>query len=307
MPALTIQKTLFIQRPIDEVYACVRDFQQWKTWSPWIIAEPDCPVTASSDGRFYSWDGQVIGAGNMELRDLSVPRSVDYILTFLRPWKSVSDVRFEFVEQEGGTQLTWRMKGSLPFFMFFMKGSMEAMVGMDYERGLRMLKDHLELGHVPSALSFSEKVHVPGCQYLGLRTTCSIADIGKRMDDDFKRIMRWVEENDVALDGAPFSIYHKWDIAKGNTSYTAGVPIVKVPNRLGDSLVVGRREGSAVYQITHTGPYRHVGNAWAAGMMHSQNKVFRMNKKIDLFELYANSPHEVAEDELVTLVNFPLK
>ena len=35
------------------------------------------------------------------------------------------------------------MRGALPWFLFWMRPAMETFIGMDYERGLKMLKDWL--------------------------------------------------------------------------------------------------------------------------------------------------------------------
>lgn len=42
------------------------------------------------------------------------------------------------------------MDGKLPYFMFFMVKMMKNWIGMDYERGLAMLKEFIETGEVIS-------------------------------------------------------------------------------------------------------------------------------------------------------------
>jgi len=46
------------------------------------------------------------------------------------------------------TKVTWTMNGCVPIFLFFMIGMMKAWIGMDYERGLMMLKELAEKGKV---------------------------------------------------------------------------------------------------------------------------------------------------------------
>ncbi|MEZ6125282.1 MAG: hypothetical protein R3C49_19205 [Planctomycetaceae bacterium] len=46
--------------------------------------------------------------------------------------------------------LSWYLNGSLPWFMFWMVRRMEAYIGMDYARGLKMVKDYIESGRVDS-------------------------------------------------------------------------------------------------------------------------------------------------------------
>lgn len=61
------------------------------------------------------------------------------------------------------------------------------------------------------------------------------------------------------------------------------------------------------YVIRHIGPYHQLGNAWSSAVMHGRAKLFRQSRKVIPFETYENSPEEVAETELVTLVHFPVK
>jgi|TARA_B110000438_G_scaffold206565_2_gene198288 uncharacterized protein YndB with AHSA1/START domain len=118
MPKFAVSKSIDISKPIEETYACVRDFRTWPTWSPWLITEPEAAMVYAPDGKSYSWDGAVVGSGEMELLSESHPKRLRYQLTFLKPWKSISAVSFHFESTEAGSRVTWTMNGSLPFFSF---------------------------------------------------------------------------------------------------------------------------------------------------------------------------------------------
>jgi len=307
MPKFTVEKSVHVTVPADKVFGVVRDFRKWPEWSPWLISEPGCKVGYADDGRSYSWDGNVVGSGEMVVTGEGEPGSIDYDLTFLKPWKSESKVRFTFVEKDGGTEITWTMHGALPFFMFWMKPMMIAFVGMDYDRGLAMLKDFLEKGGVPSELNFPGVTRSPGFSYVGVKNACAIKGMADAMERDFKMVKDWVAESGTAPSGKPFSIYHKWGLVKGVTEYTVGFPVADVPGSLPAGLVSGEQPTCDVYPVKHTGAYRHLGNAWSAGVMHGRAKVFAQSRKIHPFEVYENDPSEVSEDELLSVVNFPVK
>ncbi len=152
MPKMTILRSQEIDRPIASVFEVVRDFHQWPKWSPWLIADPDCKLEARND--WYSWEGEICGAGRMDVVGEVENESITYDLQFLKPWKSRADVKITLTRKKEKTEVTWTMDGSLPFFMFWMKKAMACFIGMDYERGLLMLKDLLEKGEVPSRLNF---------------------------------------------------------------------------------------------------------------------------------------------------------
>ena len=307
MPKFNVTRSVLINAPLESIYSTVRDFKSWPKWSPWLISEPDCKVDYSDDGKSYSWDGNIVGSGEMLVTSETENSVIGYRLSFFKPWKSVSTVQFKFERKNDGVEVTWVMDGSLPFFMFWMKPMMAAWIGMDYERGLGMLKDFSEKGSSCSKLAFEGEQAFPGFSYVGIRTSCAIKDIGPTMEKDFGDLFAWLGEHNITPSGTCFSIYHKFDMVKGITEYTGGAPVDSIPSSLPSNFISGKMEDCKVYAVTHTGPYRHLGNAWSAGMMHARSKIFKQSKAIHPFETYENDPRETPEEEIVTKVCFPVK
>lgn len=304
MPAFLVRKSIRIAAPAQQVYELVRDFKSWPAWSPWLIAEPDARVTYAPDGRGYAWAGDITGSGEMEITGGDPPWSIHYRLTFLKPWKSVNQVAFHFSEHDHETEAEWTMEGTLPWFMFWMKGMMSAWIGADYERGLRMLKDLAETGAVPSKLEFQGLQPVAGFPYVGVRSTCATAEIGPSMERDMARLTAWLAESGAVPAGPPLSITHQWDPANGTAEYTVALPADAAAP---DGFVRGEIPTCTAYVVRHTGAYRHLGNAWAAGMMHGRAKRFAADKRVPLFEIYDNDPAATPEAGLVTRVHLPAK
>jgi predicted transcriptional regulator YdeE len=96
-------------------------------------------------------------------------------------------------------------------------------------------------------------------------------------------------------------------MVKSLTEYTSGFPVENVPSTIPEGFISGEAPSCEVYSIEHTGPYRHLGNAWSSGYMHMRTKLFRQNKKIAPFEIYGNEPQNVSENDLITTVHFPVK
>lgn len=307
MPVFHVRKSIFIAAPVSKVYESIRDFRQWPAWSPWLITEPESHLEFSADGKGYSWNGKITGSGEMAITSEDAPRSIDYQLTFLKPWKSTNTTRFAFVEMDGGTELVWTMEGSLPFFMFWAKTMMSAYVGADFQRGLMLLKDYIEAGSVRCHLEFPGPKAFPGCRYIGVRTYCPIADIPTNIPRDMKKLTEWLATTGIRPTGHPFNICHKWDHVKCTTEYIVCFPIELPPTTPPTGFVTGEIPACQTYIVRHTGPYRYLGNAWAAGVMRGRARVFTANNKIDSFEIYENDPTAVPEDELVTVLHFPMK
>jgi DNA gyrase inhibitor GyrI len=188
-----------------------------------------------------------------------------------------------------------------------MKKIMTAYIGMDFSRGLGMLKDYLETGNVPSKLTFKGITPYAGCTYVGIRTSCTMETVGASMKSDFDTLIAWASKHKDLVNGIPFSIYHKWDIVNGKVVYTSAVPVKQIPTDLPPGSITGNIPAVLVNTITHTGTYKHLGNAWSAQYNMQQAKVFKWKKGVDPFETYVSMPGTVDENELVTEIHFPVK
>lgn len=305
---MNVRKSVFIDKPKSEVFKIVSDFHSWEKWSPWLILEDGVKVNVKPDGKFYDWNGNLVGSGNMTVASEVENERVDYDLLFLTPFKSKAKVAFELKEKDNGTEATWVMESKLPFFLFWMKSKMELFVGMDYDRGLQLLKDYCEDGKIHSQLNFIGEETFAGGEYVGIRTNCKISEIGQKMEKDYTELMTFMGENHSdKMNGNNFSIYHKWDPVKGVVDYTACVGVNQTPESLPKNAFAKKTENQKVFTIEHTGPYRHTPNVWTAQMMRERGKAFKRDKSNDPIEVYVNSPKDTPENELVSKVLMPIK
>ena len=307
MPALKLSRTKKINASAEKVYAILGDFHTWPKWSPWLISEPDARVDIESDGKSYEWEGKRVGSGNMKVLNEKTNKSIHFDLNFLKPWKSHALTDFELTEVEGGVEVTWNMDSSLPFFMFFMKKMMVAMIGNDYDRGLMMLKDLAEDEEVHSKLGFEGESEFPGCTYVGIKRTTTSNKVAEVMGADFTAMRTYA--NSIGADFTKaFRIYHKWDMVKGKAVFTSALPVESIPTDLPSEYVSGNIPATKLYSLKHTGYYQHLGNAWSTMFAMSRNsKEFKQRKDISPFETYGNSPHNTAPKDLISYINFAIK
>lgn len=307
MPKMQIVKTKHIDAPLTKVYSILADMSSWSKWSPWLITDPDAKVEVADDKKSYSWEGKRVGSGHMAIEKESPQNTIDYDLTFLKPWKSKAKVKFVAIEKDGGTEVAWHMDSSLPWYMFWMKKMMIAFVGNDYERGLNLLKDYVEDGEIHSKLNWLGESQFPGCDYIGIKRQCTIKEIGEVMKKDFEDLMEYSTNIEGADVTKSFSMYHKFDFVKGRASYTAGIPTKTIPGNLPEQFFMGKIPSTRIYTVEHIGPYEHLGNAWTTIYTMHRNKEIRGRKDIHPFETYGNSPADTDPKDLITHINFPLK
>lgn len=308
MPSFTVDESIEINAPMAAVKESLLDFKRWPAWSPWLCCEPGCKVEYEADGQRYSWDGAIIGSGDMKILRTQ-DDAIFYKLRFFKPFKSQSKVDFAFVDLgEGRTRVHWRMQSSMPFFLFFMVKSTQAMVAGDYRRGLAKLKDYLETGSVPSHLEFPGVGKGVDTAYLGIRKVSTLAELAEESRQGFARLVRELEMRDLSPTGPWMTVSHSFDPVKDRLAYTMAIPIEAVLSEdLGLELVSERVTLAQSYKVVHKGPYRHLGNAWAAGMMHERAKRFAVSKGKDKIEVYLNNPQTAAPEELLTELHFPAR
>ena len=307
MPKINVTRSATINSPIDNVYSKLNNFNHWTAWSPWLIMEDGVSVSISEDAKYYSWKGRRVGEGNMSITLEDGGNSIEYELTFLKPWKSEAKVKFLLSDNNERTTVTWSMDSKLPFFMFWMKKMMEGFIGMDYERGLNMLKDYIEAGEVKSKLEWKGESDFTGTQYIGIKTTCGIDKMNEAMPKDFGKIEEFIKKNEALATGSAYSIYHKWDIVKRQATYTACVGVTSIPSDLPEDFISGDIPATRVYTLRHTGKYDHLGNAWSTMMGMARGKEFKTKKGIHPWEHYITNPKETDNDAHITDVVFAIK
>lgn len=306
MPKIHVVTSILIDKSIDEVFSVISDFNHWSAWSPWLIIEKNVNVNVSDDCKFYEWEGDLIGAGNMKITTEEINKSIDIDLTFLKPWKSKAKVRLELYKVEEKTEVRWIMDSKMPFFMFFMTKMMSTYIRMDFERGLNLLKDYIEEGKVNSKLEFPGNQVYDGCKYIGIRTRCGVYQTGERMSSDFNRLMSFFDDKKDAISSDLLTVYHVWNPVKNIVEYTCCVPVNRDIQNIPEGFVKGEIPKTSVHVVEHTGAYHHLGNAWSAQVSRERAKRFKKKKRSEPFEVYFNTPKEVTPSELKTNICFPI-
>lgn len=314
MPAYHIDRSILIKAPIKQVRESLCDYQQWPKWSPWLIIEPDTQLNFNDEqgliGAVYDWKGELTGEGSMMLTNIS-DNKLDMDLFFLKPFKSTAKVCFDLEEEAEATKVTWSMDSKLPFFLFWMVKHIKAYIGMDYERGLKMLKDYLEIGSVASKIKIEGITHIKPQRYIGIANECSLEKVSNVMPEDFRKVYQFLQDNNLPIEVIPFAIYNRFDIFNKHMKFISAVPIGNEISdneiSLPDSFITSEIEGGDMLKVTHTGAYIHLGNAWSGAFSFARTKKIKTKKVPVGIEFYLNNPIDTPAEELITEVVLPLR
>lgn len=303
-----VEKSIVINKSVDEISPLISDFHNWVKWSPWNVLEPGCKMeysgTVGAPSHMMSWEGEFIGSGRQTLVSI-VNGKYEYDLEFIKPFKSKSKAGIILESVDGGTKVVWTLDASLPFFLFFMVATMKSWLGMDYDRGLIMLKAVAETGVVGASTVNNGIVDKEGFKYVGIKRTVSMAELAPLMNKDFETLM-----NELAKRNAQakhwVTLYPKMDIKNMRMTYIAAISTENLQGvDMGVDFVAGEVEKGKVLEIKHKGSYQFLGNAWSMGMMYTRAKKLKMRSVP--YEYYWNNPRDTATADLETSVFFPVK
>ncbi|GAF05141.1 SRPBCC family protein [Saccharicrinis fermentans] len=306
-----VQRSIIVNTSQDKVFPLVQDFNQWTAWSPWLSMEPDAKVEITGSGKSindtYSWIGELVGEGSISHTKIEQGLAIEQEILFKAPMESRSSVYWQFnTINDSTTNITWGMKGEMPFYLRFMTQMMDTWIGMDYERGLKMIKELAEKGYVASKVEIVGIVDAPAIHYMGEKVACTMDDVESNMKSSFTKLNHYIMNHSMDHERA-LSVYHVFDYIKGKVEYSAAIPI-KEGFEAEAPFYTGDIAASKALKIKFTGDYQHIGNAWAAGMTYTRTHKIKENKDIPPYEIYLNKPQDEPDPrKWVTEVYMPIK
>jgi uncharacterized protein YndB with AHSA1/START domain len=143
-----LERSATIAAPPDKVFALINDLRQFNTWNPYANPKRDPQAVITYDavtvgvGGAYSWQGDKLGAGQMQIVESVAPQHVSAKLDFTKPFVAHNIADFTVQPAGTGSIVKWAMHGPMPYLnrlmtIFF---DMDKMVGKDFEEGLGNLK-----------------------------------------------------------------------------------------------------------------------------------------------------------------------
>ncbi|MEN8227498.1 MAG: GyrI-like domain-containing protein [Bacteroidota bacterium] len=292
-----------------KIFSKVASFKNRDVWDPWVASDSTTSVTIESKsgyvGSTYSWDGERLGSGRMEV--ISVTEN-EYIKSSL--WfgevESPSLVEWTFEPVEGGTHVVWSFTqettypigrlGMIFGKIFLMKS---------FETGLTSLKECLEnmpqsmssLG--PISIAIQQPIEAMVAEGAGTMET-----IGEQLGILYGKIMMEVGKQQLDVIGAPFVHYLDYDETNGHSNYVAGIPVLKTGENSGEVYSISYDEMKVV-QAMHTGPYEEFTKSYDLLDQYMQSNSLDMTG--EAFEFYLTDPgREPDPSRWQTLIAFPL-
>lgn len=294
------------------VFALVNDLRQAALWSPMNDSDPNVRRQYSGAqrgvGATTSWDSQNAGSGTQTIVDSQPYRYVETLInagepSATRTWieidggDGISAVRWGF-EHDYGLNIVGRYFGLM----------VTGVIRSDYENGLRKLK---ELAESLPAADFSElqvehvQIDPVTIAYVATGSSPDAAAVSEALGDAYFEILTFFERHSLETGGSPISIARPF--SGGERRFDAGIPVRGIEEatpRTDGRVRVGKTYGGPAIRALHVGGYDRLYDTHRK--IAAYLAALGLEKTGDAWESYINDPAEVSEDELETLIYYPV-
>ncbi len=302
-----------IDAPPATVFALVNDFRRFTLWAPWVETDPNARFMYSGnsrgEGATVTWDGAVIGSG---VQTIVESRPFDYVGIVMNPGET-GEARswFRLAPGAGSTMVHWGFEADYGMNIVgrYFASMLGGVVARDYEAGLAKLKEMAE--SLPaddfSGLEVEHLVVEPvDIAYLPTVSRPEPSVMSEAMGQAYFRILSFIDEHGLEDAGAPLSITRGFRGAE--LVFDSAIPVRGLDDntpRDGAGVKIGKTYGGPVIRVRHVGAYRDL--AATHRKITAYLAALGIERNGDPWESYVSDPGKVAEDDLVTLIYYPIR
>ena len=294
-----------------QIFPVVASYSNRTLWDPWLLtdstAEAKIEPKAGYVGSTYSWEGDMLGTGKMEV--ISVVENT-HILSSLWfgevPDPAVVEWHFEAVK--GGTKVTWSFSqdAAYPFGRLGMIfGKM--FLSQSFQSGLAKLKEVMESAppRPSSALAEVEVGVQEAFSAMVVKTSGKMSDISTILSDSYTKVFAEVGKQGLQPAGPPFADYLEYDTEKGTVTIVAGTSVAEAGKKSGEVVPVVYNE-MKVLKGKHTGPYEKLSESFMKMEKYAADNGLETTG--EAFEFYLTDPGDEPDPaKWVTGIAYVLK
>lgn len=272
----SFSRSRVIDAPASVVFNKVNDLKNWSEFSPWMEKEPNIQLTygdtTTGVGAHYSWNGRVLGKGSLKTLAANENQFISQHIIFASSVKSGSDVQWDFEPFEGGTKVTWSMEGKQDFMTKMrtvFSGTIEKNNAPDLERGLFKLDSTVTADMKKYSITINGITNHSGGYYLYSTTSSKIDNVTNTVSNMLPKISQYVQDNHIAMAGAPFIRYLSWDEPNNATIISACIPTTDRVITTNSNIQTGEIPNFTALKTTLKGNYSNLQEAWELTRKHA--------------------------------------
>jgi effector-binding domain-containing protein len=291
-----VSRTRTINAPAAVIYNNVIDFKNWEAWSSWVEADKNMKITYPELTRgvngSYSWEDKD-GVGSMKTLEI-IPNEFIKQQMHIADFPA-SDINWNFkLNDNGTTDVTWTITGKdLPFgFKAYtaFTGGMNKQIGPHYERSLEKLDSIVVANMKKYSITVNGVTNHSGSYFLYTSTSCKIDELTRKIQEMQPKVSDYANKNHIAMAGAPFVNYIKWDEENNAAIFSYCIPTTdRVITTEGD-ILTGEFQSFKAIKTTLKGNYSNFKEAWDSTMKYISANGLEFAENGPMLETYLTDP-----------------
>jgi len=285
-----VKRSKIIKAPASVIFNTINEYKTWKEWDPWEEMDTTIVVTYSEKtsgvDAGYSWISKQDGPGRMKTIALEENKSINQKIYFDR--RDESDIYWQFINKEEGTEVTWGMKGDLGFMgkaYFILTGGADKVYGKMLEDGLNNIDTFVHKQMDKYSITDNGVVDYSGGFYIYVSAECSFDDMGAKLDEMLPKVLIYAIQKRYPRAGAPFTLYHKYDEKNKRVEFSSCIPVRERVNPEGD-IALAFMEPNKYHKTTLKGAYKYSEEAWKKAFEFAQKDGVTVPEDGKPFEVY---------------------
>lgn len=307
-----VERSIEISGEPATAFALINNLQKWNQWSPWHKLDTNAKWTFSENvegtGAWYTWasENKNVGNGKLTILESKPNELIKTQLDFEGMTPAYAD--YIFTPTENGYKLTWTMDSDMgmnPIGKFFGL-MMDAMIGPDYEKGLKALKELAEATPAKETIAGYdfEQREIPTMMIAGIREKVKMSEFSSaKFAGWFGAIGKNLETAKIKPVGPPMAVYYSYD--KESTDMEAAMPVESKGKDVG-TVKFHELPGSNALVVKFMGDYAKTEHVYNAAFEFMKTKGMEMNGAP--MEIYITDPMmEKDTAKWLTEIVFPIK
>jgi hypothetical protein len=304
-----LEQVRLIDAPSDAVYAKVADLAQWQRWNPWMDtqAAPTLALTTCSDqaGSHCTWAGDTSGAGFVEHVRLLPRQSIEQRLRLKQPFPVTGRSDWTFKDVGGKTEVRWRLRGRVAFFMRAFSTTVKASLALDCRYGLDQLAGLLEPPSAPRYAIEHLGVHeVTATHYVYKTYQGSISGLPQALHSAVAELRQQLADLAVPATGEPLAIYFKTNVKLRTTVCHIGIPIGNASEA--GAMQVRQLAALQAYTVRLQGSPQSLEIAWYQAMQRMVAEKIKPDQRLPPFERYLVEDNSATQNGSTIALHVPV-
>jgi hypothetical protein len=308
----TVKSSRVINSPKSTVFGYVNDYKNWQKFSSWIASDKAMKLTYSP--KTTGNDSSLMWEGGNDVGNIQTlyTKGNDSIVQKMDFNDTSCKVFWTFKDTVGGTKVTLASVGKKDFMAkvnSFINTSTHNSLSDVYDECLTDLDKTLDIENSIFNVKVNGIVKKLETFYLRQSFTSKISDISRNANVVFPKIITFCKQNNLALNGRPFIIYHTYDTINDLTKVSFCIPIKEqIFTSQGSDILSGKLAAFDAVKTSLTGNYTYKNKALQKTVEYTTGKNILTGSTFSHLEIFTIGKNEtLSPSKWRTDIYFPLK